>query len=48
MMAKDKYVAWLTVSNIDHFPILLNYTSDNQQIFHVKADFAKPGTIHTD
>ncbi|KAG6362754.1 hypothetical protein INS49_007847 [Diaporthe citri] len=47
MMAKDGHVAWLALSNIDHFPIPLDSTSDNQQAFRIKADHVKPGTIHT-
>ncbi|KAL1861461.1 hypothetical protein Daus18300_008855 [Diaporthe australafricana] len=47
MMAKDGHVAWLSLSHIDHFPVPLDSTSDNQQVFRVKADLAKPGTIHT-
>lgn len=46
MKAKDGHVAWLALSHIDHFPIRLDSTSDNQQVFRVKADLAKPGTIH--
>lgn len=47
MVAKDGHVAWLALSNIDHFPIPLVSTSDNRQVFRVKAHLAKPGTIHT-
>lgn len=46
MKAKDGHVAWLALSHIDHFPIRLDSTSDNHQVFRVKADLAKPGTIH--
>lgn len=44
--AKDKPIAWLALSNINHFLIPLDSTSNKQQVFRVKADLAKPDTIH--
>lgn len=46
MVAKNRHIAWLALSHIDHFRIPLDSTSDNQQVFRIKADLAKPGTIH--
>lgn len=40
MMAEGGHVAWLALSHFDHFPIPLDSTSDNQQVFRVKDDLA--------
>lgn len=46
MKAKGGHVAWLALSHHDHFSITLNPTSNNQQVFRLRAHLAKPVTIH--
>ncbi|KAH8782955.1 hypothetical protein F5883DRAFT_537499 [Diaporthe sp. PMI_573] len=46
MPAKGKHVVWLSLGHYDHFSIPLDPTSDNQQVFRLRADLAKPGTIY--
>lgn len=44
--AKDESVAWLNLSKVTKFPIPLDSTTHNQKMFRVRADLAKPDTIH--
>lgn len=46
MDAKNKPVTWLNLSYITKFPIRLDPTNRDQKVFRVRADLAKPDTIH--
>jgi hypothetical protein len=46
MRAKDGRVAWLYLSAYDHFPVLLDPKSNNQQKFRLRVHLAEPGMVY--